>query len=609
MKKWIVISMVAGLVFGGGMVARAVVIDEWDMNGNGTWQNSNNGLNLGGHYSSDNQQVAQIPDDGTFFFSPLDASGYGPKSDLSSTADLTSGVVRLSWTYTAMNWTNTPAANAQVGFRIWNAAKTDYVALAFVDSGDKIFVFAKSSAGLGNLNKKTGRVVNSLLTNNAPCTVMIDLDYANGEIRVSADSWQWNNGQDVHTNAVDFSAAGMTDIGAFQTYYQNWSTGDITTMDNIRIETIGDEPPPINEVVDEFTWEGGADGAAMNSVASTTGTGNNLGSSDTALAFVTNETLQLNGTLDLEKGIFSNSTSGDYMGSSNGQFNLEWDVLSADFPLTAAFASNQTAQAGFGLRDDTAGNKDLKTLLRFDQTGFVLSITDEGGVTNVVVEDAVTVLSDTLHIRQNMNFDTGVFTVYTTSGAGAEQVAYVGSIWAGFQIKTIRTQIQQTNGSNNWQPGDTMVIDNVVVTRINPAGTPEAAYEFWLSGYPALGAATNMTDDADGDALDNLGEYAFDGDPSDPGDQGNVPVSSQMSEGGTNYLEHIYFERDDAMDRGLASILNVGTSLTIPDWATAGIEPVGSGASAISGFDAVTNRIPTDVKSEQYLRLQVEYTP
>ncbi len=608
MKKSMVLLVAVGMALG-GMVSRAAVIDEWDMNDNGTWQNSNNGLNLGGHYSSNNQQVVQVPDDGTFFFSPLDASGFGPKSSLSSTADLTSGVVRLSWIYTAMDWTNNPAANTQVGFRIWNAAKTEYIALAFVDVADKIFAFAKSSAGLGNLNKKTGRVVNSLLTNSAPTTVMIDLDYANGEIRVSADAWQWNNGFDVHTNAVDFAAAGMTDIGVFQTYYQNWSAGDITTMDNIRIETILDGPPPVVETLDEFTWAGGADGAAMNSVASTTGTGNKLGSADTVLAFVTNETVQLNGTLELNKGIFSNSTFGDYMGSSNGQFNLEWDVLSADFTLTAAFVSNQTALAGFGLRDDTAGNKDLKTLLRFDQTGFVLMITDEGGVTNVVVEDAVTVLSDTLHIRQNMNLDTGVFTVYTTSGAGAEQEAYVGSIWAGFQVKTIRTQVQMTNGGHNWQPGDTMVIDNVVVSRINTAGNPTAAYEVWLDGYPALGAATNLTDDADGDALDNLGEYAFGGDPTDPADQGNSPVSAQVSAGGTNYLEHVYFERDDAADRGLASILNAGTSLAVPNWSVAGIEPVGSGASAVPGFNAVTNRIPTDVEGLQYLRLQVEFTP
>ena len=236
MKRWFAVSMV-GLAFG-GLAAHANVVDEWDMNDNGTWQNSNNGLNLGGHYASNNQQVAQVPDDGTFFFSPLNASGFGGKNPLSTTNDLTAGVIRLSWTYTAMNWTNNPTANAQVGFRLWNSAATEYVGLAFVDFNDKIFAFAKTSAGLGNLNQRTGRVVNGLEDSTTPRTVSIELDYANGEIRTTADAWQWNNGSDVHTNAVDFAAAGVTDIGAFQTYYQNWSTGDITTMDNIRIETI-----------------------------------------------------------------------------------------------------------------------------------------------------------------------------------------------------------------------------------------------------------------------------------------------------------------------------------------------------------------------------------
>jgi hypothetical protein len=135
------------------------------------------------------------------------------------------------------------------------------------------------------------------------------------------------------------------------------------------------------------------------------------------------------------------------------------------------------------------------------------------------------------------------------------------------------------------------------------SGDPESLYNVWISGYP-VGAATNMADDADGDALDNLGEYAFGGDPSNPNDRGNVPVSEQAA----GYLQYVYFERTDAVDRGLASSLEVGTDLVNTNWTVSGIEFVGSGAGP-TGFNAQTNRIPTDVEGKQYLRLQVELAP
>ncbi len=113
---------------------------------------------------------------------------------------------------------------------------------------------------------------------------------------------------------------------------------------------------------------------------------------------------------------------------------------------------------------------------------------------------------------------------------------------------------------------------------------------------------------ANGDLLDNLGEYAFGGDPSNPADQGNTPVSAQTVEGGTNYLEYVYYELDDAATRGLASILEVGTDLVATDWTTNGVEFVGSGAGP-DGFNAVTNRISTEDDDKRFLNLQIEFTP
>jgi len=141
-----------------------------------------------------------------------------------------------------------------------------------------------------------------------------------------------------------------------------------------------------------------------------------------------------------------------------------------------------------------------------------------------------------------------------------------------------------------------------------PVEGPLGQWEEWLGDF-TLGTDTNFQDDADGDWVDNLSEYAFGGDPSNPGDQGNTPVQSRVNAGDTNYLEYVYFERDDAAARGLSSSIDVGTDLVHTNWGIHTAEFVGSGASAISGYNAVTNRIPIDAETQKFIRLQIEFTP
>lgn len=142
-----------------------------------------------------------------------------------------------------------------------------------------------------------------------------------------------------------------------------------------------------------------------------------------------------------------------------------------------------------------------------------------------------------------------------------------------------------------------------------PGVTPTSQYEDFLAGGVDVGSTNGLQDDADNDLLDNLTEYAFGGDAGDPANQGNTPILSQVNDAGTNYLEYIYFERDDAADRGLTSILEVGPDLLVnTNWTTAGIEVVGSGPSSEAGYIAVTNRIPMDNATE-FLNLRIQFTP
>jgi len=69
--------------------------------------------------------------------------------------------------------------------------------------------------------------------------------------------------------------------------------------------------------------------------------------------------------------------------------------------------------------------------------------------------------------------------------------------------------------------------------------------------------------------------------------------------------------RDDATARGLSYSLETDTDLIFAlGWTNAIYEVVGTNTSTgISGFDAVTNRIPTDAEATQFINLKVKFTP
>ncbi|MDF7826209.1 hypothetical protein P4B35_19435 [Pontiellaceae bacterium B12227] len=165
--------------------------------------------------------------------------------------------------------------------------------------------------------------------------------------------------------------------------------------------------------------------------------------------------------------------------------------------------------------------------------------------------------------------------------------------------------------TNSWTSLSSARLTGLAFTQVAaPLSTPEGLWNEWLDAYSAgMGAETNLQDDADDDLLDNLSEYAFGGEPDNALSQGNTPVQSQAIDGGTNYIEYVYYERDDASDRGLSSMIEVGTDLVMTNWADGSSYEVGSGASGTAGYQAVTNRVPIDAEIQKFIRLQIEFTP
>ena len=132
-------------------------------------------------------------------------------------------------------------------------------------------------------------------------------------------------------------------------------------------------------------------------------------------------------------------------------------------------------------------------------------------------------------------------------------------------------------------------------------------YSVWISGY-SVGELNGMTDDADGDGLVNLVEFALGGDPSSPdsGDNGHVPEFSIVPDGGTNWLTYVYAKRTAADSLGLNYHVERATDLVAGDWTNVNVEVVGAGTLIPGEFDSVTNRVQIDTEPQQFLKLVIE---
>jgi O-glycosyl hydrolase len=162
----------------------------------------------------------------------------------------------------------------------------------------------------------------------------------------------------------------------------------------------------------------------------------------------------------------------------------------------------------------------------------------------------------------------------------------------------------------SYTPGSPVLIPARSVTTLSLVTLPPIAlYDQWIAGYPGVGGSSNVLDHGDSYTLDNLSEYAWGGDPSDGSDRGREPQQALAAAGGTNFIEYVYYEREDAASRGLKSILTVATDLVAADWTDGTPYEIGRGAAGTAGYNAVTNRIPADGKDEQFIRLQIRFSP
>jgi lysophospholipase L1-like esterase len=124
------------------------------------------------------------------------------------------------------------------------------------------------------------------------------------------------------------------------------------------------------------------------------------------------------------------------------------------------------------------------------------------------------------------------------------------------------------------------------------AAIPAGTLADWAVPYALDAAVTNYQNDADGDGLDNLVEYALGGNPTNRNDNAAVrPGFQSPGASGTNGIEYVYQRRRNAPALKLNYSVEFCSNLTSPVWSTTGIVETGSG-SIDSSFESVSNRVP-----------------
>jgi len=132
------------------------------------------------------------------------------------------------------------------------------------------------------------------------------------------------------------------------------------------------------------------------------------------------------------------------------------------------------------------------------------------------------------------------------------------------------------------------VINAIVIEAIESL----LSYTKWSEEKGLTGANALRDANPDGDALNNLAEYALGGDPN-VADTASVMPTVEISQigGGSNAVDYIYKRRLNATSLGLTYGLNVGTNLT-GAWEYVGTTRETGSIDINQDFESVTNSIP-----------------
>lgn len=237
-----------------------------------------------------------------------------------------------------------------------------------------------------------------------------------------------------------------------------------------------------------------------------------------------------------------------------------------------------------------------------DPTDWTVKINTDNTSQNLNVSDgwySNAVSAQTFSFLDDSTGETALNGTWTTV-TGSYDIA-VGSAGTAGGI-----QISTDNGGYTSSGG--IFLDNISITISGEEPVLSEMYAAWAAGFGLTNSpAADPETDYDGDRLSNLDEYGLGGNPTNFADTGYSPLTSSAADGGTNWFYYVYPERNDAALAGLNYSLETDDDLvSAPGWTDAVYEESGTAANGFgAGFNAITNRVSTEGKTQEFIQLQI----
>ncbi|MDF7826154.1 hypothetical protein P4B35_19145 [Pontiellaceae bacterium B12227] len=181
--------------------------------------------------------------------------------------------------------------------------------------------------------------------------------------------------------------------------------------------------------------------------------------------------------------------------------------------------------------------------------------------------------------------------LYEVTYVGASHQNSASQTFTNIAANTVGRLFHVSNESIMNVTGDEWTVANATLI-YEPYTLPPTALESWMSDY----GITNLYVDTDNDGLDDLGEYAFGGDPTNSGSLGVQP--SLQSNGGLKYIYQVI------ADTNIAHQVVTETDLVVGG-GSINVTLDGSGPAADSAFIAYTNSVDTSVETAGFLQVEI----
>lgn len=602
MKKW----MAVGLMMAIGLTARATVIVSNDFSsGQGDWARRGNPVTLiaftNGAVNITPMANGQ-PCAAYLSFSPVtlqDGDMLRMTVDVSS-ATVVSGakLIRSGFGFADPLITG-DAVSSSVPMRGYtcslpSAGNATDPAVTWINTGAPVNFFNTATANIGNMS-----LVNTVSVGSTPKTWVFEATRSGNDIIFSGSlggtafgSTATATGGNVISN-FQFNTVGLA-------AYVDQTAPVI--YDNVKIELVaGTPPPPMPELPISDDFSGGQGTWATRLLSG---------------AFVTN-------------GAMSITPTGQ--GQPNTAY-LEFvpvtladgDVLrlSADVSVTVTNAKDREIRMGLGFAASTISSSDSARVVPLD--GYVITAPINGSTadsrifwndytgTDINFFNSGVPVGDTL-LDDNYSVTSNAVTWVVEIARSGTNLVFLGSLGGKVYDSTVTARGASviSNFTFNtiglgyaYTVGQTGIFDNV---------TAEVLVGAYVSPYAAWSNAYNLTQgpygNDDGDALNNLYEFGLGGDPTNALDVGYTPLSSPVGIDGTNWFYYVYPRMVAANGILQYSIETTEDLINVP-WTNGNYEVVGTGVDGFAaGFNAVTNRIPTDVKNKQFIQLLITELP